>query len=83
MQKPCTIFFPCGLVPLFRICVSASTAMIWALSLGDGGTQLPAKIGCNICAHRHGACTDDEMHMIFECPTVQAVREQQVHLFSG
>ena len=36
-----------------------------------------------LCTYCDGANLDDEMHMIFECPEMQVVREQYSHLFSG
>ena len=36
-----------------------------------------------ICTYCDGGCLDDELHMVFECPAMQVVREHFSNLFSG
>ncbi len=37
---------------------------------------------CRICEHCTVSEIGDEMHLVFECPAVQHVRDQYAHLFT-
>ncbi len=55
-----------------------------------GSHQLPIVLGrfaggqhvARDCTHRGIVAVADELHMIFECPALQAVRQQYAPLFS-
>ena len=56
-----------------------------------GSHQLPIVLGRfagvvranRVCTHCGSVAVADELHMIFECPALQAVRQQYASLFSA